>query len=191
MVYVILDVYQIGHTTLYDIRAQIKAGLTTTVAAQGKGDQDGCTSRRTNPAFIKKLCWMADKRGYSLDKFEMAALAIPNTSASLCCFAWMDDHFNLVAESEPNSAHMTIEPITFEEIFDEYVFDMDLDKEPSVSITSFRRIWCGCFPHVRRRPYIECNLKCMTCASLGVARKTHKGNDVCHVYYRNVVVLFS
>jgi hypothetical protein len=172
------NVYQIGKTQLYDIRKQVKAGLTTTDSGHRGGDDCAPVDKKNCAVFVKSLCKIAEGRGYVLDRYEMAALAIPNNAASLLCFAWMDDHFNLVAESEPNSAHMTIEPITFEEIYDEYVFDMGLAHEPNVSLTSFRRIWQGCFPHVQRRPYIECNLKCMTCASLGVARKLHKGTFV-------------
>jgi hypothetical protein len=169
------NVYQIKKTSLYDLRARVKAGLTTTDSGHREGDDCAPVNMKNNPAFVKSLCRLAEDRGYVLDRYEMAALVIPNKAASLVCFAWMDDHFNLVAESEPNSAHMTIEPITFEEIYDEYTLDMGLVHEQIVSLTSFRRIWQGCFPHVQRRPYIECNLKCMTCASLGVARNLHKG----------------
>jgi len=182
------NVYNIGHTQLYNIRAKVKAGILTTDSGHREGDDSATLGGiRNKPAFVKTLCKVAEDRGYTLDKYEMAALAIPNNRMSLECFAWMDDHFNLVAESEPNSGHMTIEPITIEEIYDEYVADRHSAGYSAVSITTFRRIWRGCFPHVKRRPYIECNLKCMTCAALGLARKEHKGKN----NYEIIVVVCS
>jgi hypothetical protein len=171
--------YEIGESQLYDIHKQVKHGWMTSdpgarrAAGSGAGGQSG--ELKHNPVFVKKLCELAMSRGYSLDKYEVAAMAIPNNSQALTCFAWMDDHFDLVCESEPNCGHMTIEPITIEEVYDEYAMDLGLCKETTVSLTSFRRIWKDCFPHVHRRPYIDCNLKCMTCAALGESRKTHKG----------------
>lgn len=160
-------------------------GWTTSDPGGSQSDISGqVNNKKNNAAFVKSLCRLAESRGYALDRYEVAALAIPNNSAALTCFAWMDDHFDLVAESEPNSAHMTIEPISFNEIYDEYATDLGMCKETTVSLTSFRRIWNGCFPHVQRRPYIDCNLKCMTCAALGEARKTHKGNHPLLLQFR-------
>jgi hypothetical protein len=98
------NVYQIGHTTLYEIRAQVKAGLTTTVAAQGKGDQDGCTSQRTNPAFIKKLCHLAEERGYMFEyntlKTELAKLHPVEREAFMYNTRVMDEAMKLDMRNE-------------------------------------------------------------------------------------------
>lgn len=168
------NVYEIGHTLLYDLRTQVKHNVTTTEKSDRDSDASGSLSKKNNALFVKQLLKFAEVKGYGLDRYEMESLAVPNNSRSLVCFTWLADHFDLVAESEPNSGHMTIEPITLEEIYDEYAWDMGLSRETCVSSTTFRRIWRGCFPQVRRRPYIECNLKCMTCAALGAARKTHR-----------------
>jgi len=162
----------------------IQGWLTSDPSAQPSDHSGALKPQKNNAAFVKELCRRAELRGYALDKYEMAALAIPNNSQALECFAWMDDHFDLVCESEPNSGHMTMEPITFEEVYDEYLWDCDLIKSAVVSLTSFRRIWNGCFPHVLRRPYIDCNLKCMTCAALGECRKTHVGKFVAAYFSR-------
>ena len=173
------NVYDVGSTQLYEIRSEVKRRWLTSDPDENKsgGSSRDSETLKNNPKFIKALCSLAASRGYSLDRYEMAGLVIPNSASSLACFAWLDDHFDLVCESEPNSCHMTMEPVPLQEIYDEYCIDAGLCHENCVSLTSFRRIWKGCFPHVQRRPYIDCNLKCMTCAALAEARLTHKSKN--------------
>jgi len=177
------NVYDISHTTLYNIRQEVKSGYTTNDIAEHTGDGSGRInaekgeSRRQNPAFVRELQAIMNRVGYKLDTLQIAAMCIPNTSASLTCFAWMQDHFDLVAENEPNQIAMTLDPIPYEEIYDEYLLDMGPVHEATVSMKTFRSIWNACFPHVHVREWIALSGHCSTCAALSEGRKTHKSRE--------------
>ena len=69
--------YDIGHTQLYKIRNEIKRGWMTSNLNNGVSH---CSSvgveMKNNPLFTKRLLEMAAARGYSLDKYEVAALTM-------------------------------------------------------------------------------------------------------------------
>jgi hypothetical protein len=106
----------------------------------------------------------------------MASLAVPNTPAALTLFAWLDDYFELVGEVAPNGHDVELEATPMDEIYDEYMFDLETQAMRShiLSRASFETLWAECFPNVKRRTYISVGGKCHTCAALGIARSTHK-----------------
>ena len=191
-----LNVYGIGKTQLMDIRHEVKQGIfynssffstlnsilcllgfVTSDAGHRASTTDGGgrVSLKNNPNFIHAFQEFARLRGITLDKNRLASLAVPSSVKSLNCFAWLDDFFALVGETEPNGWDVVIEPLTTNEIFDEYAFDVQLNGQEVISKSEFELLWEECFPNVKRREYIGLVGKCHTCAALGLARKTHKG----------------
>jgi hypothetical protein len=175
-----MNVYQIKSTLLYDLRHQVKLGWTSSNAgSRDTTDGSGRESLKNNPHFVHALVQFAKKRGIILDKYQMASLAVANTSAALTMFAWLDDYFNLVGQIAPNGYDVELEATPLDEIYDEYMFDLDYAKlkDDILSKASFETMWAECFPNVKRRPYIGVCGKCHTCAALGIARRTHKSRD--------------
>ena len=60
-------------------------------------------------------------RGRPLSRDQVAAIRIPNSSASLSCYAWMNSYFNLVGDIIPNKDEVHLEAIEIKEIYQEYV----------------------------------------------------------------------
>jgi len=106
----------------------------------------------------------------------------------------MQIYFDLVADAIPNSdGELHLEPVNKEEIWKEYVCDMDNAGEKSLSLNSFRSMWKVCFPYVKVREYkavtgkcMKFKLpstadvltgKCMTCACLSHARREFRDRD--------------
>ena len=139
-------------------------------------DGSGRVSEKNNPHFVHALVEFAKQRGIHLNHYQMASLAVPNNPSSLTLFAWLDDHFNMVGQVAPNGNDIELEPTPTDEIYDEYLFDLDVAgmSEDCLSKATFETMWAECFPHVKRHEYLAVGGKCHTCAALGIARKTHK-----------------
>jgi hypothetical protein len=83
----------------YNIRHEIRQGfVTSSVGDRISTDGSGRQCMKNNPAFVHALIEFAKRRGITLDKYQMASLAVPNTPAALTMFAWLDDYFDLVGE---------------------------------------------------------------------------------------------
>lgn len=164
--------YEIGEATLYRIRAQVRKGYQTSDC--GHRASESSNPLRHDPHFIKLICKQAQRLGYSLDPRQVGAMQVPNTVAALNCFAWMHEHFNLVGCAAPNSCLIELEPIRLTEVHDEYLLDQAHAHESGLGLVEFCRLWKHCFHHVRIREFKAVTGKCHTCATLGIARKTHR-----------------
>jgi hypothetical protein len=92
-------VYGVKRTMFYNIRHEIRQGfVTSSVGDRISTDGSGRQCMKNNPAFVHALIEFAKRRGITLDKYQMASLAVPNTPAALTMFAWLDDYFDLVGE---------------------------------------------------------------------------------------------
>ena len=61
-------------------------------------------------------------RGRPLSRDQVAAIRIPNSRASLSCYAWMNFYFDLVGDIIPNkSDEVHLEAIDIKDIYQEYV----------------------------------------------------------------------
>ena len=173
-----MNVYGIGKTTLGEIRSEIKQGFVDSDTGNRDSTTDGScrASEKNNPAFVRMLVNFAKERGIFLHPYQMASLAVPNTMGALTTFSWLDDYFSLVGQVEPNGHDIELEATPLDEIYDEYLFDLDNAglRDQVLSMTAFMNLWRECFPHVKRMEYTGLTGKCHTCAALGIARKTHK-----------------
>jgi hypothetical protein len=163
--------YMVSLRTIDRIRSEIRRGFVTTEA---RPYNDRSNEYAKSVVFAKLLVTQAASRGYYLDRRQIAAMSVPNTPAALACFAWMDDHFDMVADASPNCTHLELEPITLAEVHDEYITDMYHFKETILSLSAFCVMWKTCFQHVKIREFKQVTGKCQTCAVLTLARKTHK-----------------
>jgi hypothetical protein len=164
--------YETSTRTIDRIRSEIRQGFVTTDTNR-INDRSNDEFAKSVP-FAKLLEAQAARLGYYLDRRQIAAMHIPNTPASLACFAWMHDHFDMVADASPNCRYLEMEPITLGEVHDEYITDMHHFKETILSLSSFCLMWKRCFQHVKIREFKHVSGKCQTCAVLSLARKTHK-----------------
>jgi hypothetical protein len=71
--------------------------------------------------WLKHMNLFAESIGISLSQSQIAAMQIPNTEASLSCFAWMNSFFNAIGDKEPDrlEIHLDAQPMT--QFHDEYV----------------------------------------------------------------------
>lgn len=138
-------------------------------------DGGGRETMKNNPNFIHALIECAKQRGITLNRYQMASLAVPNTSAALTMFSWMDDYFDLVGQILPNGHDVELENTPLCEIYEEYMIDLDSARMRSsvLSISAFETMWLECFPNVKRRAYIGVCGKCHPCAAMGIARSKH------------------
>lgn len=100
---------------------------------------------------------------------------IPNSYKSLACYVWMHNYFDLVGDQAPNSGgEIHLDPTTKEEIYTEYVMDMESVGEERLDPSNFRDLWKTCFPHVKIKEFKNVTGKCDTCAALTAARKKYR-----------------
>jgi len=73
------------------------------------------------PAFASALLKQAKLRGSYFSKQQLAAMIIPNTTASLSCYAWQHDHFDNVGDFMPNTdGEVHLEPTEMQSVWEEY-----------------------------------------------------------------------
>ena len=101
----------------------------------------------TNAQNIVKLS-QCESTGIKLNKFQNAALVLPNSSECIACFAWMDDFFNIAGDSTPNNrGEIHLEPTPILDIWTEYKDMMVETGMAYVDLPRFSMIWKDCFPH--------------------------------------------
>lgn len=107
-------VYCIGHTYVDLVVAKLKVGQVNADPALRDG--------RLMPsnAFTKNITDLAACFGIELSPLQLAALVVPNTVASLTCFAWMQSYFEAVGDKQPNHQEIHLEPISIKEVHSEY-----------------------------------------------------------------------
>ena len=122
------------------------------------------------------------------EKLNIAKL--PNTEAAHYCYNWLENHFNLSGDNEPNSDEIHLDPVDKKEIYAEYANEAIIYKTKRVKKTQFNKIWRDCFPHVKIRKYKACSGKCAVCAELSIQtrkQKTRKAMEyikLCRVIHR-------
>jgi hypothetical protein len=128
------QVYDIGHRFLDDIRVSVKNQRLQRSADVPFSDK---TSYVDSKLFVKQLEKRCKQMGNPLSYAQVAAILIPNTTASLSCFSWMKGHFDLVGDSMPNSEEIHLEPILLREIYEEYKDDMHYTETVSTDYLFF------------------------------------------------------
>jgi hypothetical protein len=127
------------------------------------------------PLIAKSLKKYAKLRGSYISDEQVAAMVIPNTTASLACYAWMHDHFELVGDAMPNlDGEIHLEPTEMKTIWQEYHDDMVLSDTLVLQFDAFSSIWNVCFQHVKIREFKAVTGKCETCAKLSEGRRTYR-----------------
>lgn len=124
-----------------------------------------------NSAFVKNLKALATVYDIELTPLQIAALVVPNTVASLTCFAWMQAFFDAVGDQQPNHAEIHLEPTDIKVVHSEYHQVIGDAGEPVLEYHSFLNLWETCFPHVKIREFKAVTGKCKTCTLLSEARR--------------------
>ena len=97
---------------------------------------------KANPAVAQPGVWLkqiesvADAHGVNLTSRQLAALRIPNTEASLNCYAWMNTFFDTVGDKEPDRLEIHLDAQPVRSIHMEY---QDLMK----ALSQVRSTWIG------------------------------------------------
>jgi hypothetical protein len=71
--------------------------------------------------WLKILTQFADAVGISISQKQLAAMQVPNTEASLNCFAWMNSFFDAVGDKEPDRIEIHLDAQPIRQIHKEYV----------------------------------------------------------------------
>ena len=106
------------------------------------------------------------------DRLGIALL--PNTEPAIHLYSWLDNHFKLSGDFQPNTGEIHLDPVEKKEVYEEYVNEATLcDLQPQ-SLTQFCKIWKDCFSNVKIRKYKACTGKCAICADFTVYSREHK-----------------
>ncbi len=161
------NTYGISASYLDVLCALIKRGNRVT---ENDFDDDTPAQRRE---FLRELVGLADTFNIHLTPTQQAAISVPNSVASLSCFAWMHDFFNAVGDDLPNSCEIHLESMSIKDVHKEYSNTITDAGEPIIGYDSFLNLWTTCFPHVKIREYKAVSGKCKTCALLSETRRKH------------------
>jgi hypothetical protein len=136
---------------------------------------DHANPARTNPGeaggWFRQIGHVADSFGITLSFTQMAAMQIPNTEASLSCFAWMHTFFDMVGDKEPDREEIHLDAQPIRAIHDEYKDLMVSLSAPFLGYSNFINVWKSCFSHVKIREYKAVSGKCEICAALTDMRR--------------------
>lgn len=96
----------------------------------------------------EKLQLIARQMGFTLSSNQLAAVMMPNKTKYLFAYAWMNRFFELIGDSEPNCNEIHVEPITIEEVYQEYLKDNQKCYAPQefASKKQIAKLWLLCFP---------------------------------------------
>ncbi len=130
--------YEIGHTYLDNLCAAVKRG-TRIIEPDFQDD-----SPATQDKFIQNLNALANSFGVQLSPQQIGALRVPNTVASLSCFAWMSSFFDAVGDRQPNHCEIHLEPTDIKEVHTEYHNAISDSGEDVFEHTSFLHMWTTC-----------------------------------------------
>lgn len=158
--------YSCGHTFVDELCRRIKEGEKSVDRNDFHDQRPGA-----NAAFLKNLTQLADALDITLSPSQLGALVVPNTVASLTCFAWMKDYFDAVGDKQPNANEIHLEPTDIKSIWSEYRLVIGDVGQPTLSYGSFLNLWDICFSHVKLREYKAVTGKCKICALLSEARR--------------------
>jgi hypothetical protein len=75
--------------------------------------------------WIKIMHMYAERLGISLSQRMISAMQVPNTEASLSCFAWMNSFFDTVGDKEPDRLEIHLDAQPMRQIYNEYKEVMD------------------------------------------------------------------
>jgi hypothetical protein len=136
--------YEFGSTQCVNIWNRIKRDEAEFAA---RNFTDKAAKYSYNEWFKDSLDSLALRSKINLNHSQIAAMQIPNSHQSLNCYGWMDFYFNLMGCRPPNakSHELHLEPITMEEVWQEYSDDMKGIEEKYVEYNQFTKLWAACF----------------------------------------------
>ena len=125
-----------------------------------------------NPAIFAGLKKVADYYGLKMTRQELAAARIPNSVASITCYAWLARYFSMIGDDMSNRDEIHLEPTWIKDVWEEYSDNMKMLDVPYLSVNDFGKIWVNCFPYVKIREFKAVSGKCDTCMKLSKLRRT-------------------
>lgn len=105
------NMYCCSHGYLDGIVRDLKGGVRS---------YDRPSAGRTSLNFMSHLENLAAFHGVKLTREQKQAMTIPNSLASLTCFAWMRNYFDSVGEHQPSVDEIHLDPCTMTHIYEEY-----------------------------------------------------------------------
>lgn len=97
---------------------------------------------------------IAEFHNISLDQSHIAALKLTWSPAQLFAYGWMQTHFVLIGDQEPNSNEIHLDPMPIKDIYQDYVCEcMATYNIASLEALTnllryeqFCELWKACFP---------------------------------------------
>lgn len=106
---------------------------------------------------IDELIREAERAGMNVRREHIQAMNLNCSVQGIRAFTWMDWHFNLVGDQQPNRDEIHLETQYCKTVYEEFLSDETLSQSPDakdpVSYAEFCRLWLTLFPHVRTREY--------------------------------------
>ena len=125
-----------------------------------------------------------------VDVQKLYIAKLPQTEAAHHCYNWLENHFKLSGDNEPNSNEIHLDTVNKKDIYAEYVDESILYDFDPLRETQFNKIWQNSFPYVKIRKYKACSGKCSICAELSILtgkykiRKAMEYIKICRVIHR-------
>jgi hypothetical protein len=164
-------VYDLGKTYVFLLGKEIKAGIVN--SETNMSDRTGVGAISTRKLVMDEVKSLSLREGLHMSREQLSALVLPNTPASLECFAWMKSHFTIIGDNAPNkSDEIHLEPMLIKDVYKEYKDSMTEKGIEHLQPTAFGNMWLTSFSHVKIREYKAVTGKCDTCAKLSELRKT-------------------
>ena len=103
---------------------------------------------------LKLIIERAEQQGHPLTNEQKAMLRMPSSTENIQCYAWMEEHFDLIGDKVSNkNGEIHIEPCEMVSVWEEYVDDYKNSINGIVSLEVFYDIWKKCFPYVKIREF--------------------------------------
>ena len=96
---------------------------------------------------LKLIIERAEQQGHPLTNEQKAMLRMPSSTENIQCYAWMEEHFNLIEDKVSNkNGEIHIEPCEMVSVWEEYVDDYKNSINGIVSLEVFYDIWKKVLP---------------------------------------------
>jgi hypothetical protein len=108
---------------------------------------------------------------------DYSLICARNSEAYGLCFSWLQDFFRTSGDFIPNRAEIHIEKTEKSVIHEQYEADLQCSGNPTLSYTTFLRLWDTHFAHCKIRAFKAVSGKCSFCALLTDLRKNSQNRQ--------------
>lgn len=138
--------FDIGESTFHSLVEKIKCGAVSAVPT--------LSDRSAIAPTLNLYDEIGQRWSIVLEREQVSAMVISNTSESLFAYTWLDDLFRFIGDHMPNLNEIHLDSVTIKkEIFVQYMKEQQALCIPHLKYSRFIDVWNACFPYVKIRQY--------------------------------------